>query len=136
MPSPLRVVAIEMLVDDLDRAVELFVDVVGCELIARGPSPSIAGEVATVDGGSIIINLVHPATSGEGRILADREPRLSQLILGSVDEATLAGAHARAIARGLSVAELGDGNFHATPESVKGALGLAAAIVVTSLDGS
>jgi catechol 2,3-dioxygenase-like lactoylglutathione lyase family enzyme len=133
--SPLSVLAVELIVDDLDRAIELFTDVVGCELIARGPSTSIVGEVASIDAGSIVINLIQPASTGDGTILGDRTPRTSQIIFGSADDDVRDAARERAVEAGLSVMRLGGHHFHLTPESVKGALGLSTAIVVASIDG-
>lgn len=121
---------LEIIVDDLDRAVSLFVDLLGFEVHQRGPAERVAGNAAVVTDGRIAVTLLHPDTSGGNPILPDRSPRLSQVILGtesgSIDELTEAVVEA-----GLAVTPVA-GGFYLTPESVSGALGIETAIVMTS----
>ena len=123
-------VGIEIVVADLDRAVELFTDVLGCTLLSRGPSGLVVGEVALIDANGMMVSLLRPASSGAGTVLAIREPRLSQIVFG----AAAGGAEAVAIEAGFSVVPMDNGGFHLSPESVEGALGLPIAIVVTPLE--
>lgn len=123
-------VAIELVVADLDRAVELFCDVLGGTLLSRGPAALVAGESAIVDANGLLISLLAPASSGEGTVLVFREPRVSQLVFTATDDT----AEATAMAAGLSVAPMANG-FHLTPESVEGALGFPIAVVVSRVDG-
>jgi catechol 2,3-dioxygenase-like lactoylglutathione lyase family enzyme len=131
MDGGLTLAGIELIVDDLDRAIELFRDVLGFEVLSRGPSALVAGETAAIDLDSIVLNLLAPAATGEGTILAERTARLSQLI--AVEREERAGELRRdaALERGLAVAPLDDSSFYVTPESVAGALGQAVAVVVT-----
>lgn len=135
MDPELSLLGIELIVDDLDRAVELFVDVFGCPMLSRGPSALVAGESAVIDLGRVVLTLLAPAATGEGSVLAERAPRLSQFVFSS--ETTHDGSTdarpilRRAIERGVAVVPLDNGSFYLTPESVQGALGQAVAMVVT-----
>ena len=120
---------LELVVDDLDRAVTVFVELLGFELHSRAPSEQVAGDVAVVTDGRIAITLLHPTTDGSGPILPDRTPRLSQLIFGSGQGSSDEVAEA-VVEAGLSVTPTAHG-FYVTPESIAGALGLETAIVVT-----
>jgi catechol 2,3-dioxygenase-like lactoylglutathione lyase family enzyme len=121
-------------VDDLDRAVELFTVVLGLPLVSRAASQLVVGEVAVIDAGSLLISLLHPASSGEGSVLAERSPRLSQLFFAAGDPPDPAAVLDRAIAAGLSVVPGAGGSFHVTPESVEGAVGQPVAIVMAAVD--
>ncbi len=142
MERDVGIIRLEMVVDDLDRAVELFGDVLGCEVVTRAPATLVAGEMAVIDAGAIVINLLCPADGGDGTILAERTPRLSQLILGVGTSDTVAALHERCVDLGLAVGgdHLADApgaeperRFYLTPECVEGAIGQPAAIVVTAL---
>lgn len=134
MERALNAIGIELIVDDLDRAVELFVAVMGCAVLSREPSTMVAGEVAVIDAGNVVISLLAPAASGDGAVLAERAPRLSQLIFGTEDPAASNAAFDRAVAAGLAVSDLLGGRFHVTPESAIGALGQPVAIVTVPLE--
>lgn len=123
-------VGLELVVGDLDRAVELFTSVLGCSLVSRGAATLVVGEVAIVDANGLMISLLQPAAAGDGTVLALREPRLSQLVLVSTDDR----AETSALEAGLSVVPMAHG-FHLSPESVEGALGIPLAVVVTRVDG-
>ncbi len=131
MSNSTRAIGLELIVDDLDRAIELFTEVLGLPLLSRTPSELVLGEVAVVDAGSVVISLLQPASSGEGSLLAERAPRLSQLIFDADD---LAAVRERSIERGLSVAPTDAKRFHLSPESVQGALGQPVAIVMARVD--
>jgi len=123
-----RVLGLELIVGDIDRAVALFTDVFGFELHERGSSELISGHVAVVTDGRVGITLLQPTTDGDGKILPDRAARLSQVVLGSPEE-SIDHQTALAIEAGLAISPTADG-FYLTPESVGGALGLETAIVV------
>jgi hypothetical protein len=129
----LDVIGIELIVDDLDRAIELLSGIVGFELISRAPSDLVAGELAILDAGPIVISLLHPAASGPGSLLAERTPRLSQIVVASAAMDEARELRETAMDAGLAVAMLGEDSFHLTPEAVEGALGQPVAIVVTTL---
>lgn len=133
MESALNAVGIELIVEDLDRAIELFVDVMGCGLLSRERSTMVTGEVAIIDAGTIVISLLAPSTSGDGAVLAERTPRLSQIIFGTSTAEVTGAAFDRAVVAGLAVSNLTHGRFHVTPESATGALGQPVAIVAVPL---
>ncbi|HAP77045.1 MAG TPA: hypothetical protein DCR14_13280 [Acidimicrobiaceae bacterium] len=119
----------ELIVADLDRAVELCCDVLGLTLLSRGPATLVPGEVATVDLGGLVLTLLCPAADGEGDFLADRSPRLSQLVL-AVDGLEAVAELVRVAGRhGLVAQQTADDRCYLTPESVEGALGVPTAVV-------
>ena len=124
------------MVADLGRSLELFCDVLGFELLQRGPSEHVAGEFATVDAGRVVLTLLAPASSGEGAVLAERTPRLSQLVVGAGGVEATAAALDRSVRAGLSAVPSSDHRFHVTPEAIDGALGLPVAVVVTTVEPS
>lgn len=130
METPAAIVGIELVVPDLDRAIELFTHVLGCDLVSRSPSELVVGESAIVDANGIMISLLQPASAGDGTVLAVREPRLSQLVFMAAGD----GPETAAMEAGLSVVPMTNG-FHLSPESVEGALGIQVAIVVSHIDG-
>lgn len=132
IPQSSAVVAVELVVESLDRALELMTQVLGFPLVSRGPSVLIAGEMATVDAGGCLLTLLEPAASGDGTILAERSPRLSQLVIG-VAPGDLSGLHATVISSGLASSAAGSG-FFITPEAAAGALGQPVAVVVTAME--
>lgn len=125
----MNAIGIELVVEDLDRAIELFVSVLGFRLLSRGPAALAPGEVAAIDAGNIVISLLLPPQSGDLATITERTPRLSQLILGASDASGVADTFDRAVTAGLSVTDLPGGRFAIVPESVLGALGLHVAIV-------
>ena len=133
MQTSLTVLGIELVVDDLDRAVELFTDVLGCALLSRGPAVLVAGELAVIDAGAMVVSLLAPAVSGAGPLLGHREPRLTQIIMSSPNSGHTAQVMKRSIEAGLSVVP-GVAGFHLDPDGIEGALGQMVAVVVTTLE--
>jgi catechol 2,3-dioxygenase-like lactoylglutathione lyase family enzyme len=132
----LELIGIELVVADLGRSLELFCDVLGFELLQRGPSEHVAGEFATVDAGTVILTLLAPASSGEGAVLSERTPRLGQLVVGADGVEATAAALDRTVRAGLSAVPSSELRFHVTPEAIDGALGLPVAVVVTTVEPS
>src|SRR3954447_25610118 len=97
MDTALGLIGIELVVEDLDRAVELFAEVMGCTLLSRGASALIGGEGAGGAAGPILISLLAPVSSGPGARAAERNPRLSQMIFGSPDEGGTTATFDRAV---------------------------------------
>jgi catechol 2,3-dioxygenase-like lactoylglutathione lyase family enzyme len=126
-----QLIGVELIVEDLDRAIELFTDVLGLEVVSEGPSATIVGRVAVIDAGAVAVTLLEPSSSGPGHVLAERSPRLSQLVFG-VPEGDDAGLLLdRSVEAGLAAQIMGPGTFYLSPESVSGALGQRTAVVVT-----
>ena len=134
MQSASVAIGIELIVEDLNRSIELFVEVMGCELVSREPSSLIEGEVAVLDAGNIVISLLEPVKSGSGALLGERSPRLSQIIFGSPHGDDTTATFDRAVSAGLSVSDMREGRFHITPDSVRGALGQFVALVTVPLE--
>ena len=133
MQTSLSVLGIELVVDDLDRAVELFTTVLGCALLSRGPAALVAGELAVIDAGAMVISLLEPAASGPGPLLGHREPRLTQIVMSSPSSGHTAEVMTRSIEAGLSVVP-GSTGFHLDPDALEGALGQMVAVVVTTME--
>lgn len=131
MESESRVLGLELIVDDIERATALFTEVLGFELYERGRFELFAGEMAVVTDGAVAITLLQPTTDGGQPVLPDRTPRLSQIVLAGRSDA--AEANRALIESGLAITPTPRG-FYLTPESVAGALGIETAIVVVSSD--
>lgn len=131
--TPPVVVSIELVVDDLDRALELFGGALGLEVLSRGPAAHVTGRTATIDGGGCLITLLEPASSGEGTILADRVPRLSQIVMGA-GPLEVPRWRDETIRSGLACVALPGGGYFVSPESARGALGQPVAIVVSPVE--
>lgn len=134
MSSPLSLIGLELLVADLDRSLELFCGVLGFDLLARGPSAHVVGEMATIDTGTVVLTLLAPASSGDGSVLSERTPRLGQLVIATDDALAASAALDRSVTAGLSAVPAGDGRFHITPEAVAGAIGQPVAVVITTIE--
>lgn len=130
MNDPPTLLGLEVIVDDLDRAITLFTDVLGLQLVDRGPSTLIEADTAVIDAGPVAITLLAPKAHGPGRILPNREPRVSQFVFGAASTAAVDELRDGITEAGLAVAPVSDNHFFVTPESISGALGVAAAIVV------
>lgn len=124
------------MVPDLERAISLFADVLGFEVSRTGPSPLVEADTAVVHAGAVALTLLAPKDHGPGRILPDREPRVSQLVLGAGTSADVDALRAHVIEAGLAVVNLDDAGFYVTPEAVTGALGIATAIVAVPEPGN
>lgn len=126
----------ELLVESIDRAVEILVNVLGGELLQRETASALSGQMAMVRLDTLLFTLVEPSSYGPGPILADRTPRVTQLVLGETGATAVAKRHQTVTDAGLATSAFGRGGFFITPESVAGALGFPLAIVCTDFDES
>ncbi|MCB0999665.1 MAG: hypothetical protein KDB40_10240 [Acidimicrobiales bacterium] len=133
MASELSLIGVELLVADLDRALELFRDVLRFEVLHEGPAPHVAGRMAAVDAGSVVLTLLEPAASGDGAVLSERTPRLAQLIVGTASAEDTSDVFDRVVSAGLATESDGRSRFHVPPEAAEGALGMPVALVVTEV---
>lgn len=115
--------------DDLDRATAFFNDVLGMPIVSRGPSEVIEGETATLDAGPVAITLLAPRSHGPGPVLPNRQPRVSQLVLGAHGETRISSLQAELAEAGLPIVPVDGAGFFITPEAALGALGIATAVV-------
>ncbi len=83
MPNINRINHIAIVVDDLDRSLAFWRDVLGLELTGRRDVPAEQSQVAFMPAGESEIELVKPTTedSGLARFLARRGPGLHHLCL-------------------------------------------------------
>ncbi len=132
-----KLLSVELLVEGAERTIELLGGVLGLEVIERRPSTDVAGEVVIMQAGDVTITLFAPATEGPGRVLAERTPRLSQLVFAAVDDDAdhpdtdpTTTLRERALEAGLAIEQFGERGFFVTPECAEGVLGTNTAIVV------
>ena len=124
----------ELLVESIDRAIEILVNVLGGELLQRDTASALSGQMAMVRLDTLLFTIVEPASYGPGPILADRSPRVTQLVLGEAGRDAVAARHQTVTDAGLATSAFGEGGFFITPESISGALGFPLAIVCTDFD--
>ena len=74
-----QLVAIEFTVEDLTPCLYLFGTILGLETAPIARHPTLDADVAQIDAGGMVINLLCPTDTGGGTPLANPEPRLSQL---------------------------------------------------------
>ena len=127
-----NVVGLEILVSRIDDAVAVFVEAFGWEVVFRGPSGEISGERAVLDAGSIVVTLLEPAVDGP-KLLADRAPRVTQLVVGG-DERQMAAVAERLTGLGLPTHSGGPGRRFVPPEAVAGVLGFETALMLQQVD--
>jgi hypothetical protein len=127
-----NVVGLEILVSRIDDAVAVFVDAFGWDVVFRGPSGEISGERAVLDAGSITVTLLEPAEHGP-KLLSDRAPRVTQLIVGG-DADEMAAATDRLTGLGLPTHSGGPGRRFVPPEAVAGVLGFETALMLQEID--
>jgi len=135
MQPAVKLVGFELIVEQIDTALSLFVDAFGLELVERRSSIDPAGEVAVVAAGDAAISLLQPADAGPGHVLPDREPRLSQIVL-SVEAGQSVELAEKIAEQGLTAQRIDARRFFVTPAATEGLLGLTTAIVVTTADES
>jgi catechol 2,3-dioxygenase-like lactoylglutathione lyase family enzyme len=133
MPSPsVNLVGLELVVPDLDAALALLVEALGLEVVERRRSEDPAGEIAVLLAGAVGITLLQPSDAGPGHVLADRQPRVTQLVFGAdpreVDNLMTAIAEL-----GISVQLLDAERFFVPPAAAQGVLGVRTAVVVAAV---
>lgn len=128
-----NVVGLELIVERLAAAVDVFTDAFGWEVVFTGRSGEVAGDVAVLDAGSIMVTLLCPDDHGPD-MLSDREPRLSQLIVGG-DAAQVAGAVDRLVRLGLPTRTAGPERRFVPPEAAAGVVGFETALMLHVTEG-
>jgi hypothetical protein len=78
MQSP-TLVALEFTVADLDQCVAMLAGAVGLTLVGRSRHSVFDAEVAQLQSGSVLINLLSPTDTGQGSPLPNPETRMSQM---------------------------------------------------------
>jgi len=131
MKTP-NVIGLEFVVSGINEALAFCVDVLGFELVYRGPARGVAGTSAVLDAGSITITLLEPAHEGPG-LIADRSPRLSQLVLGGPTD-DLAEVREAVHDAGVPTKDYSDGRYFVAPEVTAGILGFETALMFTPIE--
>lgn len=124
----MRLISIEYVVADLDRAIELFVDHCGMTLLERGPHAELDADHAVIDAGSILISLLASVYTGERAMVMVGRSNLTQLVFEAENHQEM----------GLRLAEAGvsvtadPNSFFITRETVESVFGAAPTLVFTS----
>jgi len=122
-------IALEFVVEKLDEALELLVDLLGMELVDRYPHPEFDAEVALLNAGPIAISLLSPG-EGSGRPYPESKPRLAQMTLSVDDEAAFRSMRDRLAAAGASTVHVNPGLFLLSPHLTENLFGESPAIVL------
>lgn len=133
--SAFNLLGIELLVQNIDAATELFEGALGFELVERRSSEDPAGELAVFAIGDAAVTVIQPRDHGPGTVIEDRRPRLGQIVLGAArgQSADVIDAVSRA---GGSVLRLDDQRTLIAPLVMAGATGIDAAITVVETSDS
>jgi catechol 2,3-dioxygenase-like lactoylglutathione lyase family enzyme len=128
-PAP-TLVAIEVVVLDLETALAFFGSTLGMPVVHRGPALDTAGELAVVDAGGIAVTLLAPVADGDD-VLSDRTPRFTQLVFATPDVARL---RHRIEQRGIGVEATGPERAFVPPQAAEGVIGPHVALTFTVVD--
>jgi catechol-2,3-dioxygenase len=121
--------SLEFVVEDLDKSLELFVELIGLEIMSRNQHPVLAAEVAMISAGPIVITLLEPNDDPERTPMSAPEPRLAQMALVVPSEEELIGLRDRLIDAGAAVMSDSPQMFHLSETMIEGVLGRAPAPV-------
>lgn len=127
-----KVVGVELLVSDIVSALDYLTVIFGAELVFRGVSSEPPGERAVLDAGTITITLFEPSTTGPG-LLADRRPRVTQLIWGA-DAGSAATVAEQSSESGVPMRRLPDDRRYVSPEVMEGIFGFDIALTLSVVD--
>ena len=116
-------VSLEFIVEDLDKGLELFVDLMGLELVSRGQHPTLAAEVAMLASGSIAITLLQSTDDPDRRPMSSPEPRLAQMVFAVDSDDELMSLRDRMIEAGAGVMSDSDRMFHLGESMIEGVFG-------------
>ena len=132
MTTEANVIGVEILVSEIDAAISFFSGVLGFAVAFRGPAKQVPGETAVLDGGNIALTLLQPAEHGP-RVLADRRPRVTQIVIGAPGESVLELSD-RIRNAGVPVVVLDDGRVAVPPEVTEGILGFDVALLLDAVE--
>lgn len=127
-----NLVAIEFTVADLAPCRALFGEVLGLEVGPTFRHATLDAEVAQVNAGEVIINLLCPTDTGRGIPHGNPEPRLSQLNFVMPTAEALAGLRRGCESAGAAVVDRGGDLFYLDSHMSSGLLGTEATLVFSS----
>ena len=135
-PRPPTLVVIEYVVEDLDRALELLVDLMGFTVVTRGAHPTLDAEQVMIDAGPVAISLLHPTTDGDRQAIIEPFSNPAQLIF-TLDDVGSVGRLATAMSEaGASVTLDNETTFHLSAQATESIFGHGPSLVVTAIDAS
>lgn len=82
---PPQLIALEYVVEDLERVLELLVDLIGLEVIRQERHPTLDAEMVTLELGQVVLTLIHPTADGDRKPVNRMASNLSQLVI-QIDE--------------------------------------------------
>lgn len=127
-----RLTAIEYLVTDLDRALELLTGI-GFPVQERMRHAQFDAEVAVLDADPISIILLSPTDTGTGIPIPLPTDRMSQLIFETEDHQSFVELRDRLVMGGASVAHDGAEMFHLSTSLMEAVFGNAPAMVFSTV---
>jgi hypothetical protein len=130
--SPPLLVAIEYVVDDLDRALEVLVDLMGFEIVQRGPHPTLDAEQVLVDAGPVSFSLLHPTADGDRMAIVEPFSNPAQLIFTLPDDRSVGRLATAMSEAGASVMLDDPSTFHLSAQATESIFGRAPSFVITA----
>ncbi|BAN00696.1 VOC family protein [Ilumatobacter coccineus] len=121
-----KLVGLELIVRRIDSVIDVFTESFGWEVAYDGPARDARGRAVVFDAGDVAITLLQPDEDGDD-ILADRTPRLSQLVVGGADPN---GIVDRLTELGIPTHGAEPGRRFVPPEAVEGLLGFETALMI------
>lgn len=121
-----KLVGLELIVRRIDSVIDVFTESFGWAVAYDGPAGDARGRAVVFDAGAVAITLLQPDEHGDD-ILADRTPRLSQLVVGGSDPD---GIVDRLTELGIPTHGAGPGRRFVPPEAVDGLLGFETALMI------
>jgi hypothetical protein len=128
MSTP-RLRSLEFTVVDLEPCLELFVGLIGLELVDRFRHPTLDCEVAQLRSDAMTVNLLCPTDTGQGTPMPFPEVRMSQLTFTLDATDAIDPLRQRLIEGGAAVVQRDDGMLFLDSHLINGLFGTSATFV-------
>ena len=132
--SSVSLVSAEYVVDDLERAEELFVGLMGLTVVQRSRHAEFDADLVLLNAGSVTLSLLCPTDVGDRPPFPAVEPKLAHLTFVVDDERDFVALRSRLVDAGAAVVHSGPQMFHLPEGLVQSILGDAPVIVVVQLN--
>ena len=126
---PPRLTAIEFLVTDLDRALELLVDRIGFPLAQRTRHARFDADVVVLEADPLALVLVSPTETGNGIPIPVPGDGITQLVFEPEDRDAFLSLRERLVVGGAAVANDGEQMFHLSTTLMESVFGVAPPLV-------
>ena len=126
-------VSVEFVVDDLERAEEFLVGLMGLEILQRSRHAEFDADLVLLRSGSVTLSLLHPTDIGDRPPFPAVEPKLAHLTFVVEDEDEFVAMRSRLVAAGAAVAHNGPRMFHLPEGFMQSVLGAAPAFAVVQV---